>query len=577
MFFKSICNQDLLYIISLFLISSFFINVNAIADDIMSQEPFEIWQENSVISEIEGSKEKSKNQELTNSQSQKVKQEDFLFSKADAIGLYDSTNGGFEANIWNDSNLADIAYLIKIAPLENSSSTLNNLLKKAILTTAAPPDSASHASLSYLDIKLDFLIARGHYENVYELSRLLKDKERSEALSNGMIDYLLIYNQYKKICSNRSKFLSQQLNDLYFISFCNAMAANKLTLDLNISLMKEDNDNYDEEYLSLLSEIIYSDKITVKNLKEINLINLNILQNYNVDIDEYITDISPIKFKLFYFLNSKKNNLKKISITEELVQKGLVDHKYLTEVYQSIDLNDTKYGGDEDTALIERIKAFKDMRKTSSQSELVKKMPKFVNLFSAHGLLNAASLMIYDKISIISPKSEYAKFTPDICLILILNNDAEKCNEWANIINYNSNKLELSKANFYLSLVNGKSINDTDLNQLINDQALSEKQKNIIVKYAELKSGLNNINYWKTPNELNKVSSITANIKLHNYFNSLKNQLGEKIILLSILHGDDNFNENDEFTLFLIIDGLFGINEVYARDYILEYFTKFNL
>ena len=117
MFFKSICNQDLLYIISLFLISSFFINVNAIADDIMSQEPFEIWQENSVISEIESSKEKSKNQELTNSQSQKVKQEDFLFSKADAIGLYDSTNGGFEANIWNDSNLADIAYLIKIAPL----------------------------------------------------------------------------------------------------------------------------------------------------------------------------------------------------------------------------------------------------------------------------------------------------------------------------------------------------------------------------------------------------------------------------------------------------------------------------
>jgi len=223
---------------------------------------------------------------------------------------------------------------------------------------------------------------------------------------------------------------------------------------------------------------------------------------------------------LFYFLNSKKNNLKKISITEELVQKGLVDHKYLTEVYQSLDLNDTKYGGDEDTALIERIKAFKDMRKTSSQSELVKKMPKFVNLFSAHGLLNAASLMIYDKISIISPKSEYAKFTPDICLILILNNDAEKCNEWANILNYNSNKLELSKANFYLSLVNGKSINDADLNQLINDQALSEKQKNIIVKYAELKSGSNNINYWKTPNELNKVSSITANIKLHNYFNS---------------------------------------------------------
>ena len=76
---------------------------------------------------------------------------------------------------------------------------------------------------------------------------------------------------------------------------------------------------------------------------------------------------------------------------------------------------------------------------------------------------------------------------------------------------------------------------------------------------------------------MNKVSSITANIKLHNYFRSLENQLGEKIILLNILHGDDKFNENDECSIFLIIDGLFEINETYAQDYILEYFAKYNL
>ena len=543
----------------------------------MSQEPYEIWQENSVISEIESSVEKSNTQEAVNLTNQTVKQENFLFTKADAIGLYDPTNGGFEANLWDGSNIEDIAYLINTAPVESTSSTLTNLVKNVILTTAAPPDKSNSDSLSFLNLKSDFLISRGYYKNISQLFSLLNSDEINDILSDGMIDNLLIYNQYKRICNSNSNLISERLSDLYFASFCNAMSANKLTLDLNISLMRDDNNSYNEEYLSLLSEIIYSDEIKAENLKEINLINLNLLQKYNVDIDEYISINSPIKFKLFYFLNYKKNNLKKISIAEELVKKGLVEHKYLAEIYQSFDLSNTKDAGDDNLALLERIKIFKDIRKTSSQAELVNKIPEYVSLFSAHGMLDTASLMIYDKIKIVQPKPDYIDNASGICLVFILNDDPEKCNEWVSQLKLNSNALELSKAKFYLSLANGKAIKETNLNQLIDYEGFSDRQKNIIVKYYELITNSKKISYWKTPNELNKVSSITANIKLHNYFESLENQIGEKIILLNILHGDDNFNENDEFSIFLIIDSLFEINEVYAQDYILEYFSTYNL
>ena len=577
MFDKSIRNKVTLYIISLSLISSFFINIDVLAESNLSQEPYEIWQENSVISEIESSVEKSNMQEAVNLTNQTVKQENFLFTKADAIGLYDPTNGGFEANLWDGSNIEDIAYLINTAPVESTSSTLTNLVKNVILTTAAPPDKSNSDSLSFLNLKSDFLISRGYYKNISQLFSLLNSDEINDILSDGMIDNLLIYNQYKRICNSNSNLISERLSDLYFASFCNAMSANKLTLDLNISLMRDDNDYYNEEYLSLLSEIIYSDEIKAENLKEINLINLNLLQKYNVDIDKYISINSPIKFKLFYFLNYKKNNLKKISIAEELVKKGLVEHKYLAEIYQSFDLSNTKDAGDDNLALLERIKIFKDIRKTSSQAELVNKIPEYVSLFSAHGMLDTASLMIYDKIKIVQPKPDYIDNASGICLVFILNDDPEKCNEWVSQLNLNSNTLELSKAKFYLSLANGKAIKETNLNQLIDYEGFSDRQKNIIVKYYELITNSKKISYWKTPNELNKVSSITANIKLHNYFESLENQIGEKIILLNILHGDDNFNENDEFSIFLIIDSLFEINEAYAQDYILEYFSTYNL
>ena len=577
MFDKSIRNKVTLYIISLSLISSFFINIDVLAESNLSQEPYEIWQENSVISEIESSVEKSNTQEAVNLTNQTVKQENFLFTKADAIGLYDPTNGGFEANLWDGSNIEDIAYLINTAPVESTSSTLTNLVKNVILTTAAPPDKSNSDSLSFLNLKSDFLISRGYYKNISQLFSLLNSDEINDILSDGMIDNLLIYNQYKRICNSNSNLISERLSDLYFASFCNAMSANKLTLDLNISLMRDDNNSYNEEYLSSLSEIIYSDEIKAENLKEINLINLNLLQKYNVDIDKYISINSPIKFKLFYFLNYKKNNLKKISIAEELVKKGLVEHKYLAEIYQSFDLSNTKDAGDDNLALLERIKIFKDIRKTSSQAELVNKIPEYVSLFSAHGMLDTASLMIYDKIKIVQPKPDYIDNASGICLVFILNDDPEKCNEWVSQLNLNSNTLELSKAKFYLSLANGKAIKETNLNQLIDYEGFSDRQKNIIVKYYELITNSKKISYWKTPNELNKVSSITANIKLHNYFESLENQIGEKIILLNILHGDDNFNENDEFSIFLIIDSLFEINEAYAQDYILEYFSTYNL
>ena len=577
MFDKSIRNKVTLYIISLSLISSFFINIDVLAESNLSQEPYEIWQENSVISEIESSVEKSNTQEAVNLTNQTVKQENFLFTKADAIGLYDPTNGGFEANLWDGSNIEDIAYLINTAPVESTSSTLTNLVKNVILTTAAPPDKSNSDSLSFLNLKSDFLISRGYYKNISQLFSLLNSDEINDILSDGMIDNLLIYNQYKRICNSNSNLISERLNDLYFASFCNAMSANKLTLDLNISLMRDDNNSYNEEYLSLLSEIIYSDEIKAENLKEINLINLNLLQKYNVDIDKYISINSPIKFKLFYFLNYKKNNLKKISIAEELVKKGLVEHKYLAEIYQSFDLSNTKDAGDDNLALLERIKIFKDIRKTSSQAELVNKIPEYVSLFSAHGMLDTASLMIYDKIKIVQPKPDYIDNASGICLVFILNDDPEKCNEWVSQLNLNSNTLELSKAKFYLSLANGKAIKEINLNQLIDYEGFSDRQKNIIVKYYELITNSKKISYWKTPNELNKVSSITANIKLHNYFESLENQIGEKIILLNILHGDDNFNENDEFSIFLIIDSLFEINKAYAQDYILEYFSTYNL
>ena len=200
MFDKSICNKVTLYIISLSLISSFFINIDVLAESNLSQEPYEIWQENSVIGEIESSVEKSNTQEAVNLTNQTIKQENFLFTKADAIGLYDPTNGGFEANLWDGSNIEDIAYLINTAPVESTSSTLTNLVKNVILTTAAPPEKSNNDSLSFLNLKSDFLISRGYYKNISQLfNRILKNLPKKYISKNKKILITILLSNNLKI------------------------------------------------------------------------------------------------------------------------------------------------------------------------------------------------------------------------------------------------------------------------------------------------------------------------------------------------------------------------------------------
>ena len=135
-------------------------------------------------------------------------------------------------------------------------------------------------------------------------------------------------------------------------------------------------------------------------------------------------------------------------------------------------------------------------------------------------------------------------------------------------------KILMAKIKCYLFLNSDFSFSLDELEILLEDKKLSSKQKNIIVKYYELMTDQKISNYWKTPNDLNRVSSVITNVKLDEYLKSLDNQVGEMILLLNLIHGDQKFINLHETTIFTIIEGLINIDPVYANQYVFEYLTK---
>ena len=560
-----------LYIITIFLVSIIFIIFSANAEQTNTEEPFDIWAEDSLLPINENdTKDKLKIDENTESKSM-VNESDFSYSRKDSLGLIDISNGGFETTLWNGSSYSDIEYLINSLPEVSDSSTLRELLINSLLTIATPPKYNEESNQSYLDLKINFLASRGYFEEIYLLSTLMNEEEINEQILRNIENYFLISGNYKRICNRDVTYFSDYFNDLYYMSFCNAMSSNMLALDLNISLMREEI-KYEKEYIELLISLLNDEKTNTNEIGDMSLIKLNLLKNEKINYDNLIKEDADIEYKLFYVLSSQDSNLKKITISERLLELGLLDASYLATLYKDYKFDNDK---EKNITLEDRISIYQEIRKTASQEKIVKLIPKFIDIFSKQGLLNKASILIYDKVKVITPKQNLAAESLDVCLILILNQDVDKCKEWLNLINYKDDyRILMSKIKFYLFLNSDISFSLDEIQILIEDESLSSKQKNIIVKYYELMSDEKISNYWKTPNDLNRVSSVITNVKLEEYLISLGNQIGESILLLNLIHGDQNFINLHENTIFMIIEGLLNIDPIYVNQYVFEYLTK---
>ena len=576
MFKWHIFKLKLLYSISLILISLNFTNLlsKVVANE--QQEPFEIWESESLIS-IQSSEidDDENNQQETEDVSQiydSITSGNFDFNLADAIGLYDELYSGLNTDIWSNSDFQEIENLIAALPQNLSSSILREFLNLSLLTISAPPKAVKREN-NFLSIKINYLINNGKYEEIYKLYDLLDKKDYMNLFLKHIISYYLINSDYKSLCNSNKLIEIYIKKELFYKAFCDAMSSNLLALDLDLSLLREEG-FAEDDYYYIYNSILNNVDIDTNEIKNLDLFILNLLQNNNVNLEDIIKEESDLSFKLFYSkLNTDINN-NKTSLIEDLVTLQLIDSKYLSEAYSELSKNLAK--SNKLNNLEKRAKLFEKIRKTSNQDELVELSDQFVRLYSERAILLQSSQLIYDKIKIIQPKQNYINQSSNVCLLLILNDDSEGCENWLNSINFandpNDNK---SKITFYLLLKNDLSAIDKEtIYSLLNNENLSNNQKNIIAKSFEEYTGQKTISYWKSQNESPKVSTVIPNIKLIEYAKNLSyKNIGELLIILNLIQGSNSTNNNSEISSFLIIEKLKMIDIKFSNLYLLEYFT----
>ena len=587
---SNIFSSYLLYIIKVIVISLIFFNFNKVFSEETSidTEPFEIWGQSTNLSipQLENSnlEEKIIEDAALDGESNSLEgiiKSDFSYSIDDTIGLYDESNGGFSSSIWKSSNFEDIDYLITNLPKELSNNELLDLKLISLLTIATPPKGIDQSDTNFLQVKMDHFKSVGNYNSILSISELIDDEEWNQSLLENIINFHLFKDNYKAICNNNifNKISSEHVS-LKIRAFCNAMSNNLPAIDLIISLIIEE-ETYDSELVYILNSYLNETDIDINKIQNLDLYKLNLLNNKGIDFTKNISKESEIELQLFYINSKTHSNIKKIALAENLLSRGLVDSSTLANVYEKYLINNkiaAESNSNESVSNLEkRVLLYNQIRQTSNQADLIPLASSYVvNMANADLLINSASL-IYDKIKIIAPKQENKDHAASVCLLLLLNNDFEQCQKWLTNLSFVKDAEAIkAKIRFYLSLrENTKNINEEDINFLLRDKELSANHKNVLAKYSELRYELKLMEYWKSKNKLNKISTQVSNIKLAEYLKSIPvENKGEIILLISLIHGNNPTNMLDQHSLFLILESLNRLDPVYLDKFVFEYFVN---
>ena len=578
-------NNSLLYIFTAVVVSVIIIfSIKSIYAEENDKKPLDLWENNSLLSKDED-KKKELNSISTNNiinSEEEIDQSKINVSNLDSIGIYDESNGGFSIGVWKNSNFDQIEYLLNKVPPDSRNTVLKNLINKSLLTISNPPVQKNKNQKIFFDLKIEYLEKAANYNEIEKLFSLIPEDDLNDDLLKKYITSKLINGDYKSICRLDSQ-ISEGKFKLEINSFCKAMSNNLPALDLMISLLIEE-DIADKDLLYIYYSYINQTEIDLKRIKNIDIKKINLISNLGIDFSEYIDENSPLELQLFFIYSKLKVEDKKVVLAENLLSTSTLESSVLGDLYKQhftgSNLNTSVDYLNMESSMKKRVGIYNLIRSTSDQSKLPKLLSLYVDEMGSQKLLLNSANLVYDKAKIITPKQSYKNDVLPICLILLINDDIEKCKEWLDALTFDKESKEIiKKIKFYLFLKNDDDqIKSSVLNNAENYMSLEnldDLDKNIIAKFFSLRQENQFLEFWRSKNEMSRTSGITINIKLIEYLNQIKDiSVGEAILLSSIIYGNNNEHSKDVYALFSIIKTLEVINPSFTDEFLFEYFAN---
>ena len=538
------------------------------------------------VEEIEAEEKKDKNDN-------KFKERELKDIDANTVGTITEDEGGLGYDMWSGTERNIIQNYLKNLPINKESDTAIELIKKLLLSNAKVPKS--NGEIDLILIRINKLIELGDFDNAKSLIDLVNKKDNEEILIK-QTEINLSLNNFDLACSNIEEERKSFKQNLFWRKveiFCQILNGKTNKANLSLSLLKEEKNFNDENFLKIIDSLIYKDEINDESLVNLNLLNLVMTRVANINIKEsYVLNDDPLLLTMIYRMPNApiKLRIEAIEKSKKLLNLPI---ETIEEIYNSYDLKSkyTKISLDDNILLGSETQVilFQMAIAEDDEEKKAKIIQKSLELASINGNFTLISKLNLNSLLEIKPSKKLSWFSNYAAKSLLISNKKEEAMKWYEISKKEKDKntelfnnfIELwvivellnlkDKENQYKNISQNEILKSIDKFDSQNKKLVFDTLGFYILENFGMKINpqfwLINLDNQEIESKQLPNSSLISLLK----YSSKNNKVGETILLILMSLDNKNFNQLHPFFLQIVISSLnqIGLQEK-AFDLVME-------
>ena len=535
------------------------------------------FKRNIEVNEIEEIDESEKQNEALESDN-KFKIIELKEIDANTVGTISKSEGGLGYDMWVGSEKNIIKNYLDNLPVNKESDLAIDLMKKLLLSNADVPESNNKTDL--LLIRINKLIEIGDFDNAKSLIDLIKNMDNEEILIK-QTEINLSLNNFDLACSDIEEKRKNYKSNFFWKKveiFCLILNGENNKANLSLSLLKEEKNFNDENFLKIIDSLIYKEEINDESLNDLSLLNLSMTRVANINIkDNYILNEDPLFLSMIYRMPNVpiKIRIEAIEKSKKLLNLPI---ETIEEIYNSYDLKEK----DKKISLEDNIILGYDTQAILFQMAVIEEnnekkakiIKKSLELASINGNFPLISKLNLNTILEIKPSKKLSWFSDYAVKSLLISDKYDEALDWYELIKKERDEsVELFNKFIELWVIielfnikntetNYKNISQTEIIKSIN----KFKSSNVDLEFNTLGFYILEIfsikiipDFWllnlnKKESEIKRMPD-TSLISLLKYSAENK-RIGETILLILMSLDGKNFNQLHPFFLQIVISSL---------------------
>ena len=365
------------------------------------------------------------------------------------IGIL-SVDKGLGYKMWEGSDRKFVEKYLKLLPINKKSDIAIDLTKKLLLTSASVPSGESENNLFIIRIKK--LLELGDLENAKLLIDAFPDDEKEEEIQKIELEINLSLNNFDFVCSNIDEKLKRYRSNLYWKKiqiFCQILNDEINKANLGLSLIKEDKNFNDDDFLSILDNLIYKEDIDGSQFQNINLLNLAMTRIGKITLSDVTSfNDDPLFLSMLYGMPnvSIETRITALEKSQKLIS---IPKDTIEEIYNSYEVkgNEMKFPLDNEfvdlgpaTQAILYQRAIKEVN-IENKAKILKKALDIALEHKSYSLIVQLNL---ETILEIKPSKKLLWFANTASKALFYSNELEVAFEWYELlIKYKDDNIDL--------------------------------------------------------------------------------------------------------------------------------------